>query len=197
MKRLLIVSCLLFMSSCAEPDAPVSEQEEPLPEYVQPVQGDGYQGVIFTVGRAVVPGYEDRGITDLGSNARLPTGASFRRATESEVAAFEARLPTFWERSTGECANGDCPFAYTPGSVHMLSGWRRQYVGYTDSTGGRGLWVNFYPTEYHNHPPPLKGPYSDWVLMPTPVEDGGPVFFNLYYSVDRDSVLAIWFNGHA
>jgi hypothetical protein len=189
MKWLLTVTCLL-LTSCAQPEAPATEQDaEPLPDYVQGVQGDGYRGVIFTSDRAVVPGIEEQGTVDLTPHWALPDGAAFRRATEAEVATFEAALPTHWDRYMVECPNDDCPLA--PATSHLLRGLRRQYFGYTDAAGGRGLWVFFYPeAEYDSFS--VEG-YSSWVLMPERVlEEGPPSFFNLLYSVDRDSVLSIW-----
>lgn len=181
---------LLLLGACSDGAPAISqEQADPVPDYVEIVEGDGYRGALFTSGSVVVPGFEDRGPIDVA-----PYGLAFRRASGTEVATFEASFPQRWESLM---AGGMDNPPWQPGTSDRLPDFRRQYVGYTDSTGAAGLWINFFPAELASGPGADSGQYADWVLSPIQIDDGGPSFFQVWYSVDRDSTETVIFNGEA
>ncbi len=67
-----------------------------------------------------------------------------------------------------------------------LDRYHRQYVGFSDSSGTRWAWVNFFCEDAHE-------PW--WRLCLVRVSDGGDCYFNIKINLTRGEVAYLMVNG--
>lgn len=72
----------------------------------------------------------------------------------------------------------------------------RQYVGYTDHTGAKYIWVNMFPPHMADLPTPDSNKYDvpRWRREPIMVEGGGPGVFNFRYNVKTKELTEFYYN---